>query len=121
MEDVFDFYKPTLTSEYPRVDGHLSNACYLRALDFCYLGYARKFQKTFGMSILFHTFYCSGHPFTSNDFDFAVFHAPYNKLVQKSFGRYAWQDFLSGAVSNKASSFYLFRLLISRLWSNSAR
>jgi hydroxymethylglutaryl-CoA synthase len=26
--------------------------------------------------------------------DYAVFHAPYNKLVQKAFGRYLWNDFL---------------------------
>ena len=39
MEDVYDFYKPTMGSEYPRVDGHLSNACYLRSLDGCYNRY----------------------------------------------------------------------------------
>ena len=49
MEDVFDFYKPTLSSEYPRVDGHLSNSCYLRALDYCFLGYMTKFQRTRGL------------------------------------------------------------------------
>ena len=48
FEDVYDFYKPTLDSEYPRVDGHLSNACYLRAIDECYRGYARRWETLFG-------------------------------------------------------------------------
>ena len=54
MEDVYDFYKPTPTSEYPRVDGHLSNACYLRAVDMCYDGYARKFQQHNGLLLSLH-------------------------------------------------------------------
>jgi len=82
MEDVYDFYKPTMVSEYPRVDGHLSNACYLRALDRCYNGYATKFEKKYGKE------------FMLNDADFSIFHAPYNKLVQKSFGRYLYNDWL---------------------------
>ena len=45
MEDVWDFYKPNMASEYPLVDGHLSNACYARALDSCYTKYADKFEK----------------------------------------------------------------------------
>ena len=36
MEHVYDFYKPDLHSEYPEVDGPLSNRCYLKALDICY-------------------------------------------------------------------------------------
>ena len=31
--DVWDFYKPNLTSEYPMVDGQLSRVCYLQAVD----------------------------------------------------------------------------------------
>lgn len=42
MEDVYDFYKPTMVSEYPRVDGNLSNACYLRAIDNCYQRYSER-------------------------------------------------------------------------------
>jgi hydroxymethylglutaryl-CoA synthase len=81
MEDVYDFYKPTLTSEYPRVDGHLSNDCYLRSIDVCYNKYADRFAKQHGA------------PFSLNNVDYAVFHAPYNKLVQKSFGRYLFHDY----------------------------
>jgi hydroxymethylglutaryl-CoA synthase len=84
MEDVYDFYKPTMASEYPRVDGHLSNACYLRALDGCYTRYAERYEKRMGA------------PFTLDAADYAVFHAPYNKLVQKSFGRYLYNDYKTG-------------------------
>lgn len=80
MEDVWDFYKPTMISEYPRVDGHLSNVCYLRALDLCYQRYAEKFEKKYDA------------PFHLDQADYTVFHAPYNKLVQKSFGRFVLQE-----------------------------
>jgi len=33
--------------------------------------------------------------------DFAVFHAPYNKLVQKSFGRYLWN--VSSGITSQLS------------------
>eukprot|EP00049_Salpingoeca_infusionum_P018593 m.357923 g.357923 ORF g.357923 m.357923 type:complete len:508 (-) comp17988_c0_seq1:359-1882(-) len=82
MENVWDFYKPTMDSEYPRVDGHLSNECYLRSVDVCYNSYADKFQQW------------QDKAFTLEDQDYAIFHAPYNKLVQKSFGRFFLQDFL---------------------------
>ncbi|CAL5013920.1 unnamed protein product [Urochloa decumbens] len=36
MAHVYDFYKPDLASEYPVVDGKLSQTCYLMALDSCY-------------------------------------------------------------------------------------
>jgi hydroxymethylglutaryl-CoA synthase len=82
MEDVWDFYKPTMVSEYPRVDGHLSNMCYFRSIDNCYGRYASKFEQKFGQ------------PWLLKNADYAVFHAPYNKLVQKSFGRYLYIDHL---------------------------
>lgn len=82
MEDVYDFYKPTMASEYPRVDGHLSNECYLRSLDGCYNRYADKFKLAYG------------EDFRLSSADYSIFHAPYNKLVQKSFGRYLWNDYL---------------------------
>ncbi|KAJ4832234.1 hypothetical protein Tsubulata_001991 [Turnera subulata] len=36
MSHAYDFYKPNLASEYPVVDGKLSQTCYLMALDTCY-------------------------------------------------------------------------------------
>jgi hydroxymethylglutaryl-CoA synthase len=46
------------------VDGKLSNACYLRALDGCYQRYADRFERKFGT------------PFELDTADYAVFHAP---------------------------------------------
>ncbi|KAK1306851.1 Hydroxymethylglutaryl-CoA synthase [Acorus calamus] len=82
MSHVYDFYKPNLASEYPIVDGKLSQTCYLMALDTCYNRFCSKFDKT------------EGKPFTITDADYFVFHSPYNKLVQKSFARLYYNDFL---------------------------
>lgn len=81
MEHAFDFYKPIMNSEYPLVDGKLSNTCYIRALDNCYSRYSEKFQKKFNA------------PFSVESFDFAVFHQPYEKLVQKSLARFLFLDY----------------------------
>jgi len=83
MEHAFDFYKPQMVSEYPTVDGHLSNACYIRALDRCYNRYADRFQTRLGRQFSLE-----------NDVDYAIFHQPYAKLVQKSWARLAWNDYL---------------------------
>lgn len=45
MEHAYDFYKPDLHSEYPTVDGPLSNMCYLKAVDMCYNRYLDKAEK----------------------------------------------------------------------------
>ena len=42
MAHVYDFYKPDLNSEYPRVNGKLSIQCFLKALDVTYKGYKAK-------------------------------------------------------------------------------
>eukprot|EP00250_Pteridium_aquilinum_P012799 c20952_g1_i1 orf=359-1750(+) len=82
MAHVYDFYKPKLASEYPVVDGKLSQTCYLSALDICYGRLCEKFEKS------------EGRPFSLSDADYVVCHSPYNKLVQKSFGRLVYDDFL---------------------------
>ncbi|XP_048327044.2 hydroxymethylglutaryl-CoA synthase isoform X2 [Ziziphus jujuba] len=82
MSHVYDFYKPDLASEYPVVDGKLSQTCYLMALDSCYKRFCEKFEKLEGSS------------FSISDADYFVFHSPYNKLVQKSFARLYFDDFL---------------------------
>lgn len=82
MSHAYDFYKPNLASEYPVVDGKLSQTCYLMALDSCYKHFCEKFEKL------------EGRPFSISDSDYFVFHSPYNKLVQKSFGRLYFNDFL---------------------------
>ena len=45
MAHVYDFYKPDLNSEYPRVNGKLSIQCFLKALDVTYKGYKAKAGK----------------------------------------------------------------------------
>ncbi|KAF6160429.1 hypothetical protein GIB67_019198 [Kingdonia uniflora] len=87
MSHVYDFYKPDLASEYPVVDGKLSQTCYLTALDSCYKLLCAKFEKL------------NGKPFSISDADYIVFHSPYNKLVQKSFARLCFMDFLRNASS----------------------
>ncbi|RIA91322.1 hydroxymethylglutaryl-CoA synthase [Glomus cerebriforme] len=82
MEHVWDFYKPDLTSEFPEVDGHLSNDCYLKSLDICYNRYMKNLitkEKVENPMIKF--------------FDYVLFHAPYCKLVQKSYARLFYNDF----------------------------
>uniref|UniRef100_A0A5B6Z694 Hydroxymethylglutaryl-CoA synthase n=1 Tax=Davidia involucrata TaxID=16924 RepID=A0A5B6Z694_DAVIN len=87
MSHVYDFYKPNLASEYPVVDGKLSQTCYLMALDSCYKRFCNKYEKL------------EGKQFSMADADYFVFHSPYNKLVQKSFARLVFSDFLRNASS----------------------
>ncbi|KAI9293112.1 hydroxymethylglutaryl-CoA synthase [Neoconidiobolus thromboides FSU 785] len=83
MEHVYDFYKPDLMSEYPVVNGVLSVECYLRSVDNCYSLYKKKFEAK-----------NPGSKVTTDHFDYSLFHSPYTKLVQKSYGRFAFNDFL---------------------------
>ena len=74
--DAYDFYKPSLGSEYPAVDGKLSQTCYLEAVDTCY---------TRTMALM-------GKTTLSGAFDRMAFHSPYNKLVQQSLRRCLYND-----------------------------
>ncbi|XP_062027493.1 hydroxymethylglutaryl-CoA synthase [Rosa rugosa] len=87
MSHVYDFYKPDLASEYPVVDGKLSQTCYLMALDSCYKQLCKKYEKI------------EGKQFSIADAEYFVFHSPYNKLVQKSFARLVFQDSVRNACS----------------------
>ncbi|KAJ3373484.1 hypothetical protein HDU91_006885 [Kappamyces sp. JEL0680] len=82
VEHVYDFYKPDLHSEYPEVDGPLSNKCYTKAVDVCYQRYIEKLSAL------------NGAAQTLANIDHVLFHSPYTKLVQKSYGRMAYNDFL---------------------------
>lgn len=79
---MYDFYKPDLESEYPRVDGKLSIQCYLSSLDICFQRYRQKAVKRTSERV------------TLNSFDGVVFHSPYCKLVQKSLARLVLNDVL---------------------------
>jgi len=82
---VYDFYKPRMTSEYPAVDGKLSQGCYLQAVDDCYSGALRRLEAARGGA--------AGTPLQLEQaFDFLAFHSPYNKLVQQSFRRMLFND-----------------------------
>ncbi|KAJ4950407.1 hypothetical protein NE237_027239 [Protea cynaroides] len=87
MSHAYDFYKPNLASEYPVIDGKLSQTVYLMALDSCYKRFCERFEKL------------EGKPFLISEADYFVFHSPYNKLVQKSFARLYFVDFLRNASS----------------------
>jgi hydroxymethylglutaryl-CoA synthase len=83
--DVWDFYKPEMSSEYPTVDGKLSQSCYIRAVDDCYSRHMAKVQRQRQRD---GTVADSSDLLTlSEAYDFSIFHSPYNKLVQQSFAR----------------------------------
>ncbi|GLD96795.1 hypothetical protein PINS_up005478 [Pythium insidiosum] len=81
---IWDFYKPDPAHEFPTVDGRHSQSCYLRALDDCYLRFCDKNERLARDT--------KQQPFGVTSMDFAVFHSPYNKLVQKSFSRLFFLD-----------------------------
>eukprot|EP01033_Poteriospumella_lacustris_P007059 gene7059-5083_t len=87
---VWDFFKPNLDSEYPEVNGALSQTCYLQALDDCYNRFIEKSLRL--RNRVTH----------ASAADYFVFHSPYNKLVQKSFGRLLFLDMLQGRVDASA-------------------
>ena len=78
MTHAYDFYKPC--GLYPTVDGPMSVYSYLEALDRVYDRYAEKFEQRTGLQ------------FTMDDADHALYHAPYNKLVQTAFVRMLYLD-----------------------------
>jgi len=63
------------------VDGHFSIKCYLHALDMCYQGYKKTFSKQ------------NNRKFVLDDCQFALFHAPFAKMVQKAYARLLYGDF----------------------------
>ena len=106
--NVWDFFKPDHTVEYPTVDGKLSQTCYYQALEDVYTRFCEKLEQTGSPKPKLST------PTNNNDHapgavvengaahdkpmfgatshDYFVFHAPYNKLVQKSYGRLFLMD-----------------------------
>jgi hydroxymethylglutaryl-CoA synthase len=92
---VWDFFKPNLESEYPTVNGALSQTCYLTALDDCYTRFLRKTREM------------RDRDASVNGTNYFVFHSPYNKLVQKSFGRLIFQDMVMGLTDSSSVSKWL--------------
>ena len=97
--NVYDFYKPDPTVEYPTVDGALSQTCYYRALEDCYTKFCDRVDKLNNVNggvVANGTTTSSSKKndeyFNADSADYFVFHAPYNKLVQKSYGRMHFVD-----------------------------
>lgn len=86
--DVYDFYKPT-HSEYAKVDGKLSQWAYLHCLETCYKNYCEKYKAKNNDAEI-----------SIESFDFAAFHAPYNKLLHKALARLHASDILQKNVPN---------------------
>lgn len=89
MKHVYDFYKGDFKSEYPIVDGHFSNTCYLEALDNCYERYRTKCMAKCG-KLTNGAATCKGS--FMDTFDYFTFHAPNCKLVSKAYGRLLFND-----------------------------
>lgn len=104
ISHAYDFYKPVMDSEYPIVDGRLSVICYLNALDKCYQMYKKKYKVLNQQrNDLNNNTRLNDHltntgkkldDFNLNSAQAFLFHSPYCKLVQKSFARLLWNDYL---------------------------
>eukprot|EP00190_Bangiopsis_sp_CCMP1999_P006900 CAMPEP_0198722348 /NCGR_PEP_ID=MMETSP1475-20131203/112_1 /TAXON_ID= ORGANISM="Unidentified sp., Strain CCMP1999" /NCGR_SAMPLE_ID=MMETSP1475 /ASSEMBLY_ACC=CAM_ASM_001111 /LENGTH=443 /DNA_ID=CAMNT_0044483251 /DNA_START=103 /DNA_END=1431 /DNA_ORIENTATION=- len=79
MEHTYDFFKPRLGCEYPTVNGAETLSCYLRALDRCYKLLRKRLAPYSPIGDIA---------------DYMVLHAPFNKMVRKSFARIRYNDFL---------------------------
>ncbi len=103
VKHAYDFYKPDLTSEYPVVDGKYSIQCYTEALDACYNTYNEK-EGTRSQSV-HHDIHTESEMSKSDRssnststplerFQHICFHAPTCKLVEKSYARLMYNDYL---------------------------
>jgi hydroxymethylglutaryl-CoA synthase len=97
MEHVYDFYKPDLTSEYPYVDGHYSLTCYTKALDSAYRAYCKREAQLSAANGNGHAAAATDGPVKTplDRFDYLAFHSPTCKLVQKSYARLLYHDYLA--------------------------
>lgn len=97
MAHAYDFYKPDLTSEYPYVDGHFSIKCYTESVDNCYKTYnAREAKLSNGIAASAKT--------NIDRFDYVLFHAPTCKLVQKSYARMMYNDYIADPTAEEFTS-----------------
>ncbi|GAA5940220.1 hydroxymethylglutaryl-CoA synthase [Sporobolomyces koalae] len=95
MANVYDFYKPHLSSEYPEVDGPLTQTCYPSALENSYDHFRAKEARRLNAQV---------QDVTLDNFDFFAFHSPYGKLVQKGYARLLYNDYLSNPQHPKFES-----------------
>ncbi|KOS23023.1 Hydroxymethylglutaryl-CoA synthase [Escovopsis weberi] len=98
MQHAYDFYKPDLTSEYPYVDGHYSINCYTKALDSAFRDYRKREARQHAANASNGTNGVKeADPSKTylDSFDYMAFHAPTCKLVQKSYARLLYHDYLA--------------------------
>lgn len=96
MQHVYDFYKPDLTSEYPYVDGHYSVNCYTEALDAAYRDYCKRETRLQNGHVNGNGAAAATDGKTPLDrFDYMAFHSPTCKVVQKSYARLLYHDYLA--------------------------
>ncbi|KAF3938203.1 hypothetical protein ABW19_dt0203105 [Dactylella cylindrospora] len=99
MSHAYDFYKPDFHSEYPYVDGHFSLRCYTEAVDACYKAYNKREDD---LSPKVETAVNGNGVHTASKegldrFDYMCFHAPTCKLVNKSYARLLYNDFVANS------------------------
>ncbi|KAJ5793094.1 uncharacterized protein N7503_009072 [Penicillium pulvis] len=94
MTHAYDFYKPDLTSEYPVVDGHFSLKCYTEAVDACYKAYDVR-EKALKANQNGTNGATDESQSALDRFEYLLFHAPTCKLVQKSYARMLYNDYLA--------------------------
>ncbi|KAJ5540096.1 hypothetical protein N7513_008428 [Penicillium frequentans] len=94
MTHAYDFYKPDLTSEYPVVDGHFSLKCYTEAVDACYKAYDVR-EKALKANQNGTNGATDESQTALDRFEYLLFHAPTCKLVQKSYARMLYNDYLA--------------------------
>ncbi|KAJ5141222.1 Aminoglycoside phosphotransferase [Penicillium atrosanguineum] len=94
LTHAYDFYKPDLTSEYPVVDGQHSLRCYTEAVDACYKAYDAR-EKVLKANQNGTNGAIDESKTPLDRFDYILYHAPTCKLVQKSYGRMLYNDYLN--------------------------
>eukprot|EP00177_Eucheuma_denticulatum_P008431 GFKZ01015328.1.p1 GENE.GFKZ01015328.1~~GFKZ01015328.1.p1 ORF type:complete len:458 (-),score=50.01 GFKZ01015328.1:575-1888(-) len=85
MGHSYDFFKPRLGVEYPTVRGQETVDTFVCAMDQCYDRFRARAKVK------------DGQPFSVRGVDYCLFHSPFNKMVQKSFARLLYSDFLATA------------------------
>jgi hydroxymethylglutaryl-CoA synthase len=89
----YDFFKPRVDSEYPTVNGQETIDCFVRAIDSCYNLYRSRAEKKKLREMT--TMHDRKVRFTiANDVDYCVFHAPFDKMVQRAAARLVYNDFM---------------------------
>ena len=118
FNNIYDFWqylnKPVVITLY-WIIGQLSVVCYLNALDNCYKQFKKKYKSLKENNLIndinnnnsdddmSEAFVDDRDGFSLKMATGFLFHSPYCKLVQKSFARLLWLDFLETEANSKDS------------------